>query len=99
MAEEKKGYGQTIQLPKGFSLPEDAQEGEEVTVLCKIKPKQDGSAELCSVDGAGYEEKEGPEVVEEEKVEEIPADTEAAQKMDAGSLSDRIKALRVRIAQ
>jgi hypothetical protein len=93
----------TIDLPKGFAAPEDTQDGEEITVLCKIKPTGDGKAVITSVEGAPYEGHDEPKEEEGEMTEEMPESekdtkvptTEEGQ--NPMSIGDRIRELRTKM--
>lgn len=101
-----------IDLPKGFSPPEDSQEGEEITVLCKIKPTANGRAMITSVDGAPYEgyekDKEEGEKVEDVNKEESQKDVTVPTTQEGNSeqesnpsmgLADKIKELRMKLSK
>lgn len=95
---EKKGgksyEGPEVKLPPGYIPPEDAQEGEDVSVLCKIRMKPDGKACIVSMDGAKYE-------TEEEKSEKEPdvvLDSEVAD-VEAPDLPLKEKISRIRKKQ
>lgn len=95
---ETKDYiGPEIPLPSGYTPPDDAQPGEDISVLMKLRMKPNGNACITSVDGAPYEKEEVKETTEE-SVEKPPV--EGGLKtgvMDGGSLSERIGNVRKKI--
>lgn len=92
--EGKSDYsGPEISLPKGYTPPEDSQPDEDISVLCKIRLKDNGKACIVSMDGAPFEE-------EDKKVEEPEQvlDTAAADD-DGGTLEQRIGNIRKKISK
>lgn len=55
-----------IILPKGFVMPENARPGEPFEVVAVIRPGEEGSFELASIDGMELEGEEA-EVAEDEE--------------------------------
>lgn len=98
--------GPEIDLPKGFAAPEDSQQGEEVTALCKLKMLPSGRAVIVSIEGAPYEgtkdtpEEEATEGVKMEAAEteaETPPPSEGDEANPSMGLADKIKALRKKL--
>lgn len=93
--EVKKDYeGPEVKLPPGYTPPEDSQEGEDISVLCKIRLKPDGKACIVSMDGAPFEKEEEP------KEPEQVLDTAVANAPDdEGTLEQRIGKIRKKISK
>lgn len=63
-------------LPEGIEIPDGTMPGDTIEVLASVKLKEGGKAEIVALDGItipGYEEDEDDGEMEEEEVEEIPA--------------------------
>ena len=85
--------GPEISLPAGYTPPDDAVEGEDVSVLCKMRIKPNGKACLVSVDGAPYEKEEAVEETTEEAPVQGGEDSGISAADTGAPLSERIGAV------
>lgn len=93
-----------IRLPEGYSPPDDVEPGEEIPFLGKMRPNGDGTATICSIDGAPYSKNEDSDKSDDSEMKldddtPSPSEQDNGEDMDnsQGSMANRIQQLRMKM--
>lgn len=87
-AEGESYTGPEFTLPPSYTPPDNAQLGEDVSVLCKMRIKDGGKACLVSVDGAKFDK-----AIDQSPKPEVKVDN-SSQLTENLPIGDRLKSIR-----